>query len=211
MTLYYKIVNGLAPSYLFEHIPDNVPNVTLRNFTQKAPFSKMDRYDNSFFPYCTNNWNNLDSCIRFSSSLSIFKTNINKFIRPKSSSFYSIRDKNGIKQLTKIRVTFSDLRDHRFNHNFNCANPICRCGLEDETSVHFFLCCPRYNSLRTPYLCKISEIVNSDISILPKEHLTHLLMYGSNVYNNISNELILTETIHFVKKSGRFTKLEAFS
>ena len=31
-----------------------------------------------------------------------------------------------------------------------------------------------------------------------------------NVYNNISNELIITETIIFIRNSGRFTKLEAF-
>ena len=83
MTLYYKILNGQTPSYLFEHIPDNAPNVTLRTFTQKAPFSRTDRYDNSFFPFCINNWNNLDSSIRYSSSLGNFKTSINNFIRPK--------------------------------------------------------------------------------------------------------------------------------
>ena len=212
MTLYYKILNGLTPSYLFEHIPDNTPNVTLRKFTQKTDrYDTTDRYDNSFFPFCIDNWNNLDSCIRLSSSLSNFKTNINNFIRPKSTSFYSIRDKEGIKLLTKIRVTFSDLRDHRFNHNFNCVNPTCRCGLEDETSVHYFLCCPRYNNLRTVYLSRISEIVKSDITILPKDHLAHLLTYGSNVYNDITNELILTETIQFIKKSKRFKNLEAFA
>ena len=211
MTLYYKILNGQTPSYLFEHIPDNAPNVTLRTFTQKAPFSRTDRYDNSFFPFCINNWNNLDSSIRCSSSLGNFKTSINDFIRPKSNSFYSIRDKAGIKLLTRIRVTFSDLRDHRFNHKFNCVDPTCRCGLEDETPVHYFLCCPCYNTLRTDYLSKISEIVGSDISILPNDHLTHLLMYGSNVYNNVSNELILTGTIQFIKQSGRFKKIEAYS
>ena len=46
--------------------------------------------------------------------------------------------------------------------------------------------------------------------VLPNDHLTHILMYGSNVYNDITNESILRETIHFIKKSGRFEKLEAF-
>ena len=211
MALYYKILNGLTTSYLFEHIPDEAPNVTLRNFTQKAPISRTIRYDNSFYPFCINNWNNLDNSIRSSPSLSIFKTNINNFIRPKLKSFYSIRNKHGIKLLTKIRVDFSDLRDHRFDHKFNCPSPLCNCGREDETSAHYFLCCPRFKTLRKTYLSKISVIVNSDITILPTGHLTHLLMYGSNVYNDISNELILTETINYINKSGRFTKLEAFS
>ena len=46
-----------------------------------------------------------------------------KFIRPNGNTFYSIRDRVGIKLLTKIRVCYSDLRDHRFNHNFNCPDP----------------------------------------------------------------------------------------
>ena len=45
---------------------------------------------------------------------------------------------------------------------------------------------------------------------LPKEHLSHILMYGSNVYN-VSNELIISETIQLIKRSGRFKKLEAFN
>ena len=35
-------------------------------------------------------------------------------------------------------------------------------------------------------------------------------MYGSNVYNDIINVLILNETIYFIKKSKRFDELEAF-
>ena len=72
-------------------------------------------------------------------SLSSFKTNLLKFARPPGHSFYGIYNKFGIKLLTKIRVEFPDLRDHRFNHNFNCVSPVCNCGEEDETSIHFFL------------------------------------------------------------------------
>ena len=109
-----------------------------------------------------------------------------------------------------IRVTFSDLRDHRFNHNFNCTSPICYCGLDEETSIHYFLCCPRYIDLRALYLSKICEIIGSDVTILPNEHLLFILLYGSNVYNDITNESIISETIRYIKSSGRFEKLETF-
>ena len=212
MTIFYKIHNGMTPSYLLDHIPENSTiNVSLRRNTNKPLFSRTDRYANSFFPFCINNWNILDSAIKSSLSLKEFKTKLNNFVRPKGNIFYGIRDSFGIKLLTKIRISFSDLRDHRYNHNFNCANPICSCGLEDETTVHYFLCCPRYNTLRTTYLSKISEIIGSDVSVLPNDHLSHIIMYGSNVYNNVTNKLIINETIHFIKKSGRFKKLEAFS
>ena len=136
------------------------------------------------------------------------------FIRPFGHSLFGISDKFGIKLLAKIRVSFSDLRDHRFNHrfnhNFNCESPICSCGTDDETSVHFFLCCPRYPSPRSTLLSKISDIIGSDVSVFPDEHLYHILVYGNNVYNSVSNGLIITETINYILNSVWFTSLEAF-
>ena len=209
MTLYYKIVNGHTPAYLFEHVPSEAPRV-LRKFIPKAPITKTQRYANSFFPYCINHWEILDSDIKYSTSVQKFKDKINNHIRPESS-FCCNRNKHGMKLLTQIRVDFSDLRDHRFDHNFNCLSPLCACGIEDETSVHFLLRCPRYNTLRQSYLSKISQITNSDITILPNDHLTDLLLYGSEAYNDVSNELILSETILFIFRSERFKKFEAFS
>ena len=209
LTLYYKIVNGETPAYLFDHVPNEAPRA-LRKFIPKAPITKTQRYANSFFPYCINHWETLDCDIKYSTSVQKFKDGINGQIRPESS-FCCNRNKHGMKLLTQIRVDFSDLRDHRFDHKFNCPSPLCSCGIEDETSSHFLLRCPRYNNLRQIYLSKISQIINSDVTILPEDHLTDLLLYGSKAYNDISNELILTETILFIYKSERFKHLEAFS
>ena len=212
LTMFYKIKNGIAPSYLSDHVPEHGDiNVSFRNRNTRAPFSRTERYANSFFPYCIQNWNKLDDSVKILPSVMCFKDHLNKFIRPKGNSCFSICDKFGIKLLTKIRVDFSDLRDHRFNHNFNCESPTCFCGAEDETTLHYFLCCPRYLEQRTYLLSRISEIVGSDISILPKNHLNHILLYGSNVYNTVSNKLIIQQSILYIKKTGRFKKLEAFS
>ena len=139
-----------------------------------------------------------------------FKTNINDVVRPKMGSFFCALNRYGMKLLAQLRVDFSDLRDHRFNHNFNCASRLCLCGMEDETSTHFLLRCPRYSNLRSAYLTKISQIIKSDVSILPVDHLSHLLLYGSKSFNKISNDLILTETIVYIFKTKRFKTLEAF-
>ena len=212
MTMFYKITNKMTPSYLLDHIPViTIPNVSLRKQITKAPLSRTERYVNSFFPYCINEWNALDNAIKSLPSLNQFKSKISTFIRPIGNPFYGIQDRVGVRLLAKIRVDFSDLRDHRFNHNFNCDCPMCFCGLEDETVVHFFLYCPRFNDLRMIYLGKVSEILGSDVTVLPDDHLTHILMYGSNVYNNITNNLIISETIHYIKKSKRFQKLDAFN
>ena len=100
-----------------------------------------------------------------------------------------------MKILTKIRVEFSDLRDHRYNHNFNCENPMCSCGLENETSILYFLCCPHYITQMFDYLRKIS----SDITVLPEEHLCHFLMYV-NVLKSICNKLMIEQSNSVHKK-----------
>ena len=98
----------------------------------------------------------------------------------------------------------------RFNDNFNCERAMCSCGFEDETSVHYFLRCSRYTAQRTVLLSRISDIIGTDVSVLPDEYLYHILIYGSNVYNSVSNGLIIGETITYIRNSGRRTKLEAF-
>ena len=42
---------------------------------------------------------------------------------------------------------------------------------------------------------------------LPHEHLLFILLYESNVYNDIINEQIISETIRYIKSSGRFNPI----
>ena len=174
LTSFYKIHNGLAPSYLTDHIPRrNIIDFHLRNRNENPPLSRTQRYENSFFPYTIKSWKNFDNEAKSKPSVQSFKKYLNDFIRPLGHPVFEIRDIFGIKLLTKVRVGFSDLRDHRFNHNFNCL-----CGLEDETSVHFILCCPLYLTIRSTLLSKISDIISADVTLFPDEHLYHILIYG---------------------------------
>ena len=69
----------------------------------------------------------------------------------------------------------------------------------------------RISQLSGQYLsAKYLDIIGSDVSVLPDEHLYSIIVYGSNVYNFVANGLIITETISYIRKSGRFAKLEAF-
>ena len=95
----------MAP-YLLDHIPEHISsNVSYCRNDIRPSFSRTGRYDNSFFPFCITNLNNLDSTIKLSTSLSRFKTNLSKFVRPKGNFFFSIRDSFGIKQL-KLEFVF---------------------------------------------------------------------------------------------------------
>ena len=65
--------------------------------------------------------------------------------------------------LTRLRVDFSDLRLHRFNHSFNCISPMCKCGSEEESSEHFLLLCPRFTNQRITLMSSISVAINPSI------------------------------------------------
>ena len=187
----------------------SVINISLRTRNQNI-VCRTEIYENSFFPFCIKNWNSLDESIRSLPSISLFKTHLLKFVRPLGHSSFGIRDRIGSKRLSQTRVGFSDLIDQRFNHKFNCASPTCKCGIEDEIPVHYFLCCPRYNAIRLTFLSRISDI-GTDVNVLPNGHLFKILVYCSNTFNDVRNKLIITETIQYVRKYRRFKILEAYS
>ena len=196
--LYHKILNNRTPSYLKNHIHPFTP--------------RTDRFKNSFFPFCAENWPSIPDELKLAPSSAAFKNIYKKLFIPPKPSYFDIVDKFGVRLLSKIRVDCSDLRDHRHNHGFrNCPSPLCRCNTADETSEHFLARCPLFNAQRATLLTTISNVLSNDISVLPDSHLSSLLMYGSKAYNNITNKLILEATISFIKRTKRFSILEAFT
>ena len=187
-------------------------NMVLRVRASHVSRVRTNRVKNSFYPFTSKSWDDLDDEAKAKPSPACFKDYLNNnYIRPVSKKTFMNCDTKGISILTKIRVEFSDLRDHRYNHNFNCISPTCKCTRDRETSVHYFLRCPLYERNRTTLLSKISDIIHSDVRVLPDDHLLHILLYGSNMYNTIVNKLVIEATIKFIHQTGRFKYLEAFS
>ena len=84
-------------------------------------------------------WNILDSDIRSSESLIVYKSKVLRFIRPKANCFFNCLNPKGIKLITKLRVCFSHLRDHKFKHSFHdCLNHIAAVVLK---SKQLFIIC----------------------------------------------------------------------
>ena len=167
--------------------PINVISMSLRNRSDIPPLTKKNRYENSFFPYTIKAWKELDEEVKSKPSIQSFNKSLFDFKRLHGHPLFGICDKFGIRLLTKIRVEFSDLRDHRFNHAFNFESPMYACGIETETSVHFFLRCPRCPMQHAILLSKISDIFHNDVSVFPNEHCFHILIYDSNVYRFATN------------------------
>ena len=145
--LFYQIFKGNKPVYLFNLIPTKNSNYNTRNTDKITLFhTKFNFFKNSFFPSTVIEWNKLDPNLRSAASLSVFKKNLLKFIRPSRNSVFNCHNCKEIKYLTRLRL--SHLRQHKFKHSFqDTLNPFCSCGLDIETNMHFFYC-PLFASQR---------------------------------------------------------------
>ena len=154
-------------------------------------------------------WNQLDETIKNFPTISVFKRKLARLIRPSKKSYFGIHDIEGIQLLTRLQVQFSDLREHKFRHNFWCSNLMCLCQTGIENNEHFFLHCPRHNNHRRDLLGRISNVDDVDIINLSSTDLCSLLLYGNSCFSFDKNRHIIESTITFVKSTLRFKQIQA--
>ena len=81
------------------------------------------------------------------------KKTLIKIIRTKENSVFGVADIYGVKRLTRLRLNFSHLNEHKFRHNFkDTINPMCNCGAAAETTIHYILRCRLYSVERAELL-----------------------------------------------------------
>ena len=108
------------------------------------------------------------------------------------------------KLVPRLRLGISQLREHKFKRSFqDTLNPLCSCGLDIETSSHYFLHCPLFYAERSTLLNNINEI-HSIIFNKSESIVTRILLYGDEYFKDEVNLLILNATIDFVLSTNRF-------
>ena len=120
LTLYQTILSNVKPDIqtIFPHF-----------------FVRHNYFKNSFFPSAITEWNKLD-CLVQNADL----------IRPLPNSIFNIHNALGIKYLTRLRIGFSHLKEHKFRHNFqDSVDLMCSCSSGTETTKHFLLHCPNFH------------------------------------------------------------------
>ena len=122
----------------------------------------------------------------------IFKTAIKEWNQ--RQSYFGVHDIEGIRYLTQLRVKFSNLREHRFGHNFHCLSPHCICGNGEENNQHFLLHCPWYVDLD-----EVSNLVGAGIFELSSNDLCTLLLCGNDQFNTVTNRAITEATVQFIQ------------
>ena len=140
----------------------------------EQPTERTNRFSNTYFHNCPYEWNLIsDLSIQSWQNISEFKRKLTQSVRPSKNAIFNIHDIMGKKLLSRLRVEFSDLRHHKFRHNFNCSDPSCLCltGIEDDK--HFLLHCPRFATQRRDLLDLVSSLTLKLCAFLQKSCLTY--------------------------------------
>lgn len=207
LCFFYKIVNNFTPQYLRNYITIQ-DNNNLRNRPPIKPiFARTERFRNSFFPYSISQWNILDNRIRSLPSISTFKRALLDFLRPKPPSDFKINNSKGLVLLTRLRVGFSHLREHKFRHGFSdTIDPFCSCRTNSiETTEHYLLHCSNFLNHRLILFINLQKF---DIYPIPLDSrfLCNTLLYGNSNFSSETNFEILNTTIQFLLSSERFVE-----
>ena len=138
-------------------------------------------------------------------SIAVFKNKLLSFIRPRKRFVFNANDPEGVKYLTRLRLRFSHLNEHKFRHGFlDTLNPLCNCSLEVEDSEHFFLRCLNFeNARRSLFIDKSS--IDSTFKDLGSHLKVELLLFGDFKLSAIDNNLILKAFIKYIMTTNIFS------
>ena len=163
---FFKIKTSGKPEYLFNLIPAGQHPYNTWSLDQTETYCRTDAFKNSFFPHTIVEWNKLDLDIQKSQSYVIFWSGFLKIGWPNQCSIYRMHNPVGLKLFTRLRLGFSHLSKHRFNHNFQSyINPSCSCSLAIESSTHFLLHCHHFSNIHSTLLNSINEVLGSITNI----------------------------------------------
>ena len=191
-------MNGKAPNYLTNLIPKC--NQPVRTRTNHIPtfHCRTGCFKNSFFPSTLSDWLDLDITIRNSESIAVFKSRLLSIIRPITNNVYNIFDPIGLKLLTRLRLGFSHLNEHRFRHNFqDCMNPLCSCSLDIEDTSHYPLHCHHFSQHRIDLVNSVNSIYEN-FNSLSDNNKKDVLLFGDPSSDGNTNRFILEATLLYI-------------
>ena len=85
--------------------------------------------------------------------------------------------------MIRLRLGLSRLREHKFNYNFqNCINPLCSCGMDIESTSHFFLHCPLFDDKRITLLSTLNKI-DCKLIEATESSLIETLLFGNSLFD----------------------------
>ena len=158
-------------------------------------------------PYCKETFPyNLDSRIKNPLSIATFKPAILDFIRPVPTPMLKINRLSGFAFLTRLRVGFSHLREHKFRQGFlDNVDPICSCRTNVvENAEHYLLHYSNFADQRTVLFDDLWNIV-IDYGPLNSSTFARILLFGHSNFSDNVNSGIIYAVIEFFESTNRFS------
>ena len=197
LILFYKMVNSISPPYLSSLTPSSIGQSTsyrLRNADNLTTInSRTSLYTSSFLPQTVKDWNVLSSEIRNAPSIESFKKLLNSESRKSNKLFYYGKRKQQVIH-AQLRTKCSSLAHHLYMKSIT-PSPNCRCGAV-ETTKHFFLSCPLYNTIRQTLLDRIIDLTGN----CDKE----TIVYGDFNQDLTTNRSVFSAVHRYIELSKRF-------
>ena len=195
-TMFYKIMNGVTPTYLSALVPAHGNSgYNLRNSNNiRNIATRLDSHVRSFFPRAIKLWNSLSIESRNVTSLHSFKEILRKNITERKVIYYYGERWPSVHH-TRMRMGCSDLNfDLCYNRHLS-NQPRCRCGAQMETVAHYFLECPLYSIHRNSLREVIEQISQFQIQIV---------LHGDDSLSLDQNKDIFDAVHRFITDSKRF-------
>ena len=189
-----KIQYQAPRTHLYGNRSDNV----LRGI-----FCRTNRYKKSFYPHSIQAWNDIGPDLRQEVSLSVFKTNILKLIRPLKNDTFGVYDPKGIKRLFQLRVGLSPLNGHKKRHNFrDTRSDVCSCLCASETTKHYLTRCTNERKILMDSISP--TLMANHVPMVDNSSIVKCLLYGDVSLPPDVNSVILKATLKFMDDIERF-------
>ena len=149
---FYKILNNQAPAYLYSLLSPSNRHYNTRKYSKtRQIFCRTETFSNSFLLQTIKEWNKLDTSICQAPSYSAFRKALLDFIRPTANSTFGT-NVSGLKLLTRLRVGFSHLREHKFKQFSRYIEPIVPLFPWSRRHLSLFYALPKFlKSTKCPF------------------------------------------------------------
>lgn len=199
LKLFYKIINQLVPSYLYNLLPSPLLDNTGYNLRNRNDLNqyrlRTEKFRRSIFPDCIRLFNSLPCEVRNSLTMNDFSSKISEQSLP-NRLFYGFSRKLGIIH-AQFRMNCSNLNGHLFSLHV-IDDPTCICSNEIENCEHFFFHCHMYIAQRENFLASIREVCNGcPITV-------NLLLFGNEDLSEVINLQLFALVETFIFDSNRF-------
>ena len=197
LTLMYKILHNLCPTYLSNLVKPNEDDKIYNLSSQaavKVPYARLETFKRSFIPHTCVLWNSLPVHIQNAGSLEDFKQFINLTKENCNKLYYYGKRWPSINH-ARLRIGCSKLKGDLCNNLHVENSSRCDCGFELEDASHLFLDCPLYAIERQQLITTCQQFSDPTLNLFLYGHPDLTLQQNQEMF--LAVHLYFEETKRF--------------